>query len=181
MTHFTSKFKTLFTIGYNAWKAAERMKSLCRTLTDTGVTFLVDVRLSPCASDPSGRSSYGPKPWTLEAKGGIRTELQWHHIDYLWMPELGNPQKNDRNMKILKHQLADTGGTWPIHRGFALLSELVSEDQVCCLMCGCDNYQQCHRQVVAEALCGIWKTTTELKLCNFSRRGHEDVTPKEEP
>ncbi len=63
---------TLFTVGYNAWIPSQRIQLMGNALQDAGVTLLVDVRHSPCASDHLGKTkTYGPKPWSLAAKGGI--------------------------------------------------------------------------------------------------------------
>lgn len=166
---------TLFTMGYNAWKADQRMTHMSRSLVGAGVTLLVDVRHSPCASDPTGRSAYGPKPWTLQHEGGLVAELAKIRIDYAWLPELGNPQKNDTAMTILLAHLADTTRSWPVHRGLALLSKLVSAGNVCCLLCGCDKYSRCHRRLIAEAFCKDGNPQTPLRIVNLAFHGSEQV------
>jgi hypothetical protein len=64
--------------------------------------------------------------------------------------ELGNPQKRDPEMKILRHHLSQKEG-WPVHRGFEVLRELiVHKGKRCCLMCACEDYATCHRSLIAE-------------------------------
>ncbi len=107
-------------------------------------------------------------------RAGIVAELSAFQIDYVWVPELGNPQKNDKAMTILRTQLADTQGRWPIHRGLDLLQRFVDAGSVCCLMCGCEQYHQCHRQLVAEA----WakRLAANFSIVNLGARGPEQVS-----
>jgi uncharacterized protein (DUF488 family) len=142
---------TLYTIGYNVWPASKRIEGMTRALTQAPVSLLVDIRHSPCPSDPTGRSSYGPKPWTLQRGEGILSHLKSVGVRYAWLPELGNPQKTDRQMAILRWHLTDRDQSWPVHRGLELLEGLMNGGEVCCLLCACDKYEQCHRRLIAEA------------------------------
>jgi uncharacterized protein (DUF488 family) len=75
-------------------------------------------------------------------------------IRYTWLVELGNPQKVDPAMAILREQLKFRDNIWPVQRGLALLNELVRvESNRCCLLCACAEFESCHRKVVAEAFC----------------------------
>lgn len=144
---------TLWTVGYGAWPAAKRLESLLAALKSTGATVLVDTRHSPCASALKTESLYGPKRWNLQAEGGFREALEEAGIRYVWLVELGNPQKNDPQMTILKRHLADKGADWPVHRGLALLADLVRENPTgCAILCACEHYRRCHRRLIAEAL-----------------------------
>jgi hypothetical protein len=165
---------TLFTIGYNAWPASTRLVGMTAALTEAAVTMLVDIRHSPCPSDPTGRSAYGPKAWTLQKDGGIVDGLKAVGIKYTWILELGNPQKNDRDMKILRWQLADKEGAWPVHRGLAQLSELVGEGYTCCLLCACKTYGQCHRSLISETFCELC-LGLPVRVVNLSERGQSVV------
>ncbi len=165
----------LFTMGYNAWKPNQRIEQINRALMDAGMTLLVDIRHSPCAADPTGRSAYGPKPWSLQQDGGLVAELAQVGIGYAWLPELGNPQKNDPEMKILRWHLADTARAWPVHRGLDVLAQLVGADHVCCLLCGCDKYDRCHRRLIAEAFGKNGNLQTSLRVVNLAARGPEQI------
>jgi uncharacterized protein (DUF488 family) len=166
---------TLFTIGYNAWTARERMERMVHALLEAGVTMLVDIRHSPCPSDPSGRTMYGPKPWSLQQEGGLLAELEKLGLRYAWLLELGNPQKNDREMAILKWHLADRDHAWPVHRGLLQLGKLVGEGHVCCLLCACAKYDQCHRQLIVDAFCH--EITSRPRVVNLSSRGPHEILP----
>jgi len=143
----------VYTVGYGAWKTAGRMGGLIAGLQRSGVTTLIDTRHSPCASSTNPDSFYGPKDWNLQTTGGIADALARNGIRYLWLVELGNPQKNDPAMQVLKWQLADENGAWPIHRGLQQLAALVRDQpNSCCILCACEKYEECHRRLVAEAL-----------------------------
>jgi hypothetical protein len=144
---------TLWTVGYGAWPAAVRAERLVATLAARGVTRLVDVRLNPCASDVrAGR--YGPKPWTLQAGSeGIVGLLAAAGIAYDWLVELGNPQRHDKTMAVLRAHLADPAADWPVHRGLDRLDALVSAPgEVVSLLCACADFRVCHRTLIARSL-----------------------------
>ncbi len=166
---------TLFTIGYNAWPVSERMERMGHALVEAGVTMLVDVRHSPCPSDPSGRSMYGPKPWTLQRDDGLVAELGKLGLSYRWILELGNPQKNDQEMNIFRWHLADREHAWPVHRGLLQLGQLVSEGHVCCLLCACAKYDQCHRQLIVDAFCQ--GHDPRIRVVNLTSRGPQEISP----
>jgi hypothetical protein len=145
--------RCLWIIGYGAWPVAVRAERMVAALRLRGVTRLVDVRLSPSASEVKpGR--YGPKPWTLQAgHAGIAGLLEAEGIAYDWFVELGNPQRHDPMMAVLRAHLADPDGRWPVHRGLDLLAALVDRpDEQVALLCACADDRTCHRTVIARAL-----------------------------
>jgi hypothetical protein len=144
---------TLWMVGYGGWPTSVRAGRLVAALSGRGTTRLVDVRLNPCASDVKpGR--YGPKPWTLQPGGsGIVGLLGPAGIAYEWMAELGNPQRHDPAMAVLREHLADPGGGWPVDRGLERLAGLVRRPgEVVALLCACADDRACHRTVIARAL-----------------------------
>src|SRR3954451_3805501 len=147
---------TLWLVGSGRWPVAHRAGRLVESLSGRGVTRLVDVRLNPCASDVRpGR--YGPKSWTLQAGGqGIAGLLTCSGIAYEWLAELGNPQRHDPEMAVLREHIADVDGGWPVHRGLARLADLVRRPgEVIALLCACADDRVCHRTVIARALSDI--------------------------
>lgn len=148
-----SNVPLLYTVGYGIWKPAARMTGLINSLKQARVKLLIDARHSPCAAATSADSLYGPKDWNLQVAAGISELLAREGIQYLWMLELGNPQKNDKSMAVLRSQLADDQHEWPVHRGLALLAARVRDRRhPCCILCACQDYATCHRRLVAEAL-----------------------------
>lgn len=142
------------TVGYGAWPVPRRAAALVAALAAAGVARLADVRLSPCASDPKAGGRYGSKAWNLQAGGaGIVGLLSEANIAYEWIVELGNPQRLDPAMTVLRSQLADPAGGWPVHRGLERLVGLVRrEEERVVLLCACADPLRCHRTVIAEAL-----------------------------
>lgn len=144
----------LWLAGYGAWPVARRADGLVRALRDRGVTRLVDVRLSPCSSDPGQGRPYGPRPWNLQAgPGGLVDLLATAGIAYEWLVELGNPQLRDPAMEVLRAHLADPDGGWPVHRGLELLADRVrAPGEVVAILCACAEARTCHRTVIGRAL-----------------------------
>jgi hypothetical protein len=143
----------LWLVGYGAWPTSNRAGRLVGVLAERNVSRLIDVRLNPCASDlKEGR--YGPKPWTLQAgRAGIAGLLEEAGIAYEWLVELGNPQRHDPAMRVLREHLADPRGGWPVHRGLSRLVDLVRQPgEVVALLCACADGRACHRTVIARAL-----------------------------
>ena len=143
----------LLTLGYGRWPAKVRGPRLADALKRARVDLLVDIRHSTCASNLDPAHHYGPRDWHVRPGGaGIVTLLRDAGIDYRWLVELGNPQKTDPEMTVLREHLSDPEGGWPVHRGLAELRGLVvDEGRRCCLLCACEKYEGCHRKVVAEA------------------------------
>lgn len=145
---------TIWTVGYSAWPAEVRARRLIAALQAAGVTRLVDTRISPCASALAVGAPYGPREWNLQAPGnGIVPLLERAGIGYEWAVELGNPQKRDPAMTILRAHIADRAGGWPVHRGLVRLAEAVrTEGQAVALLCGCAQAESCHRTLIAKTL-----------------------------
>ena len=147
---------TFFTIGYRRWSGGTRPSSLVAALLTAGVDLLVDVRHSPCSSQIDPASNYGPKAMNLWAEAdreGIVPLLADAGIEYAWCVELGNPQKNDPEMRVLKdHLAAPPAAGWPVRRGLDLVQGLIVGGRRVALMCACDKFAKCHRKPVAEAL-----------------------------
>lgn len=144
---------TLHEVGYGRWPAGVRARKLVEALQRSEVDLLIDIRHAPCASNPDPANTYGPRDWHVQATGGIRSLLADGGIDYLWLVELGNPQRLEGTMRVLRAQLADAEFPWPIHRGLDILEEQVRNvDKRCCVMCACAAYADCHRRLIAEAL-----------------------------
>ncbi len=144
----------LWLIGYGGWPPAKRASGLVEALRGRGVTRLVDVRLSPCASDPIEGRPYSPKPWNLQAgHAGLVGLLEEAGIAYEWLVELGNPQRRDPAMAVLRSHLADPLGGWPVHRGLDRLASLVERPgEFVAILCACEDWRTCHRTLVARAL-----------------------------
>jgi hypothetical protein len=153
-----SAVPVIWTIGYGAWPVTTRAERMLAALRRSGVTRLIDTRHSPCASDTDRGRPYGPRPWHLQSgDAGIVGLLKSVGIGYEWIVELGNPQKRDPKMTILRAHLADPAGGWPVLRGLERLAEVVQEEgEVIALLCACEDARSCHRTVIARALAERW-------------------------
>lgn len=146
---------TLWLVGYGAWPVANRASRLVQSLRSRGVNRLVDVRLNPCASNLDPSNNYGPRDWNLQAgeSDGIVGLLAAAGIGYEWLVELGNPQRQDHEMRVLKAHLAEPSQGWPVHRGLLRLKAILeTPGAVPAILCACDDWSTCHRTVVARAL-----------------------------
>ena len=149
MTH------VLFGVGYQSWKDTRmRMPGLVDALRRCDVNLVVDIRLQPSSAERDPESMYGPKEWHLQEPGhGIATALSRSAIRYLLATELGNPQRRDPEMRILRSHLSSGDPTLPVFRGLLLLRDLVlAAGNRCCLLCACESPGGCHRSLIAEAL-----------------------------
>jgi hypothetical protein len=145
----------LWTFGYGQYSSRLRIEKLLSSFHANGISNLIDIRHSPCASQLDPKSNYGPRPWNLQASGGIAYELEAVGIQYTWVPQLGNPQKRDPKMSILRAELAEPDAPWPINLGLIWLADTLksaSSDQRFGILCACEAYDKCHRQLVAETL-----------------------------
>ena len=146
----------LSTLGYQRWPAKTRLDGILQTLKKAGVNTLIDIRISPCSVHPESDppNARGPRDWNLQpGDRGIALHLKEAGIDYRWLPELGNPQKNDGTMAVLRDHIASENAAWPVNRGLILLRNLVqSSGKQCCLLCACEDPETCHRRLVTEAL-----------------------------
>ena len=154
MVDRTEGTRSLWAVGYNAWPAPVRAEKFVGALVGRGVTRVIDVRLNPCGSDAEEGRRYGPKPWTLQpGDAGIVGLLHAVGIAYDWLVELGNPQRRDPTMAVLRGHLDDPEGGWPVHRGLDRLATAVRRpgDEVA-LLCACADADRCHRTLIARAL-----------------------------
>lgn len=153
-----SELEIIYTIGYLRWPTPVRLEKFLATLvSNNNIKTLIDIRHSPCSSQLSHNSNYGPKAWNLSLSNGIEQHLRKKGINYIWIPELGNPQKNDKNMEIFRSHInsCSTNQNIPAQRGLLLLEQLLTEEKnksSCCLLCACKDFSKCHRTVVSHEL-----------------------------
>ena len=143
----------LWLVGYGAWSAPTRAARLVEALVARGVTHLVDVRLCPCAFDPTPGRPYGPKPWNLQAgSAGIVGRLAQAGIGYTWMVELGNPQRQDRDGHSPRPSRRRRRRVARSSRPGATGVDAPRGGATYALLCACGDGSACHRTVVAQAL-----------------------------
>lgn len=153
-----------FTVGYGRWPAAQRAEKLQAALKAAGVDVLVDIRHSPCSASLSPKSNYRPTDMNLQpsGEGGIVAVAAAAGCEYLWLVQLGNPQKNDPAMTVFReHLAAPRERDWPARLGLGVVKAMVSNGERVALMCACKEYERCHRKLVAEALLAKLPAGTE--------------------
>lgn len=158
----------IYVMGYGRWMPAQRIERMMQALKEASVNTLVDIRHSPCSSQPNSRGMYGPKDWNLRTEdNGITYHLEREEIEYVWLGELGNPQKNDKSMSILREHISSEDLKWPVNRGLELLHEIVQKKgRVCCILCACNHYEKCHRKLIAETFSTRY-FAGKLEICNL--------------
>jgi uncharacterized protein (DUF488 family) len=125
----------IYTIGYGGRKTSEFVDLLKKA----DVTTVVDVRLTPERAFLA-----------IYAKGknpskGIQGLLGRAGIKYVWVPELGNPFKDDKDWKP-KYQLHLE------EKGDLLCSKLYELKTPFCLLCAEKYASTCHRKVISDYL-----------------------------
>ena len=136
------------TVGYQGRDASE----LINALFDAGVDVLVDVRLTPLSRKPG------------LSKTRLAEALRERGIEYLHLPQLGNPRDNRdayRNADAaavarFREVLSSPGGAGAVK----YLRDL-AERSVIALMCFERDHGQCHRNQVVEAI----TATDSAEIC----------------
>lgn len=127
------------TIGYESRTVDE----LIGRLADADVNVLVDVRLTPRSRKPG------------LSKNGLAARLRDAGIDYVHLPDLGNPRHNRAGFRrgdataVAKYR-----AVLRTPEGQAALDQLIrlATHQRVALMCFEYDAAECHRSMVADAL-----------------------------
>lgn len=127
----------IYTIGYGGRKPSEFIDLLKKA----DIKTVVDVRLSP------ERAFMGIYAKGKDPSKGIQGLLEREGVQYIWIPELGNPFKDDKGwMPKYKLHLEQ--------KGASLCSRLYEIKVPFCLLC-CEKYASaCHRKVISDYLAG---------------------------
>jgi uncharacterized protein (DUF488 family) len=129
----------VMTIGYQD----RTVEQLIQDVVAAGIKVLVDVRLTPL-SRKTGLS-----------KNGLAARLRDAGIDYVHLPELGNPRENRGSFRrgdegaVARYQ--DVLRTPESQSALDQLVRLATHQRVA-LMCFEHDAAECHRSVVADAL-----------------------------
>jgi len=141
----------LCTVGYERRTVDE----LITTLTRAAVEVLVDVRLTPLSRKPG------------LSKNRIATRLYAAGIDYLHLPQLGNPRDNrDGFRRADDAAVAKYRAVLRTPDGQAALDQLLrlATHRRVAVMCFEREAAECHRSVVADALVEAGATLRILHL-----------------
>ena len=130
---------SITTIGYEGRTASEVIDAL-RT---AGVKVLVDVRLTPLSRKPG------------LSKNGLAARLFDAGIEYMHLPELGNPRENrDGFRRGDAAAVARYRAVLRTPEGQAALDQLVrlARQQRVAVMCFEHDAAECHRSMVVDAV-----------------------------
>jgi len=128
---------TLYTIGYGG----RHPQHFITLLTQANIALVCDVRAEPRRAyrgiytfNPEKNS--GPLPRLLAQSG----------IAYEWFPELGNPDRQDPEIRAFQQLMA--------HEAESRLQRLRAcvQAQHACLLCAEQDAQRCHRRIITAHL-----------------------------
>jgi uncharacterized protein (DUF488 family) len=127
----------IFTIGYGGRTPGEFLD----LLVQSGVRTVVDVRIEP------GRAFMRCYAFARTPDKGIQALLTSRNIQYVSMPELGNPFRHDVDWPARYERLLQSSGD-------QLLAPLLAAtlEAPLCLLCAEKNPAQCHRGLIATFL-----------------------------
>jgi len=141
----------LSTVGYEG----RTVDDLITALGADGVEILVDVRLTPLSRKPG------------LSKNRLASRLRAAGIDYLHLPQLGNPRDNrDAYRRGHSAAVATYRGVLRTPEGQAALDDLLvlATRQRVALLCFEHDAARCHRSMVADALVEAGAVTTVTHL-----------------
>ena len=123
-----------YTIGYG-----NRVHNVFfEIIKNAGIKTVLDIREKASGWSPFYRL-------TKKYDTGIVGKLAEINVDYIWLPDFGNPFRNNKNWRSDYANLLDL--KWDKH-----VSKLVATKHPACLMCGCLRVENCHREIIAQKL-----------------------------
>ncbi len=130
---------SLVSLGYEGRTADE----LINQMVDAGVSVLVDVRLTPLSRKPG------------LSKNRLRDALADHGIQYVHLPQLGNPKDNRESFRAGRQSSRDRfRRILHTNDGREALAHVVEllDGEVVALLCFERDHTICHRDIVTEEL-----------------------------
>ena len=128
---------TLYTIGYGG----RHPQHFVALLTQHSITLVCDVRAEPRRAY-RGIYTFNPE----KSSGPLPRLLAQAGIDYQWFPELGNPDRQDPEIRAFQQLMAQEADS--------RLQRLRTCVQVvrACLLCAEQDAQRCHRRIITAYL-----------------------------
>ena len=127
----------LYTIGYGG----RRSQDFVAMLTQHDIELICDVRAEPRRAY-RGIYTFNPE----KGRGPLPHLLAQAGIDYRWFPELGNPDRQDPEIRAFQQLMAQEAES--------RLQQLRASVQAlrACLLCAEQDAQRCHRRIITEHL-----------------------------
>ena len=137
-----------YTIGYGGRHPQE---SFLATLSQHHIAMICDVRAEPRRAY-RGIYTFNPE----KGSGPLPRLLAQAGIAYRWFPELGNPDRQDPQLRAFQQLMASDG-----QRRLQPLQECIEATCVC-LLCAEQDAQRCHRHIITEYLLASGYTVQHL-------------------
>ena len=115
---------TLYTMGYNNWTDDDFFELLEKLYV---IYVIIDIRFSP----------YSKMPWWTKKSLSNRLLGCYTHMD-----KLGNKNYKNVNSEI---EIVDIESCEKV-------IQLMNKGFTCILLCACEEYDKCHRKIVAEEI-----------------------------
>ena len=127
----------LYTIGYGG----RHPQDFVAILTQHDIELICDVRAEPRRAY-RGIYTFNPE----KGRGPLPHLLAQAGIDYRWFPELGNPDRQDPEIRAFQQLMAQEAES--------RLQQLRASVQAqrACLLCAEQDAQRCHRRIITEHL-----------------------------
>ena len=126
----------IYTIGYGGRGREEFVEALKKH----GIELIADVRMTP------NRASMGMYVKAKTPLKGIERMLGEAGIEYVWMEELGNPDREDPEMTLYRTVI------WQeLPQRTQRLAEL-AKTKAACLLCAEKDVCRCHRGIIGDFL-----------------------------
>jgi len=128
---------TLYTIGYGG----RHPQHFVTFLTQANIALICDVRAEPRRAY-RGMYTFNPE----KGSGPLPRLLAQAGIAYEWFPELGNPDRQDPEIRAFEQLMAQEAD--------ARLQRLRTcvQTRRACLLCAEQDAQRCHRRIIAAHL-----------------------------
>ena len=128
---------TLYTIGYGG----RHPQHFVTLLTQANIALVCDVRAEPRRAY-RGIYTFNPE----KSSGPLPRLLAQEGINYQWLPELGNPDRQDPEIRAFQ-QLMGQETESRLQR----LHTLIQAGRTC-LLCAEQDAQRCHRRIITAYL-----------------------------
>ena len=128
--------RTIHTIGYGGKNPSE----LVEELREHRIELVADVRMMP------GRACMGSFVLAKEPTKGIQKLLADAGIEYVWLKELGNPDRKDPEMRVYRTTVWDE-----LPDRTRTLVEMAS-GRATCMLCAEKDVRRCHRGIIGDFL-----------------------------
>jgi uncharacterized protein (DUF488 family) len=138
---------TLYTIGYGG----RHPQDFVTLLTQANIELVCDVRAEPRRAY-RGIYTFSPE----KGSGPLPRLLAQVGIAYDWFPELGNPDRQDPEIRTFQQLM--------IQEAESRLQRLRTDVQVvrACLLCAEQDAQRCHRRIITAYLTTYGYTVQHL-------------------